>query len=101
MEPIIKKTFTASIIREYSCTPTVDKLGERESTMELYSVSGQIEKGMMIEWDVPDIEEGVGIGIWLNDDKNELVDYDGVFELPSQAIELLESLGINCDYAKD
>jgi hypothetical protein len=34
-----------------------------------------------------------GIGLWF--DSKELVDYDGVFEIPTQALDLLESLGYN------
>lgn len=37
-------------------------------------------------------------GLWFNG--NELVDYDGVFSLPTQIITKLEGWGVNADYAK-
>jgi hypothetical protein len=61
--------------------------GEKGSTMEYTGdgVSGNIE------WI---IDEGfwiAQIGVWFED--GSLIDYDGVFELPDQAIILLRSLG--------
>jgi len=38
-------------------------------------------------------------GMWFNN--KELVDYDGVFELPKEVIEYMEKEGYNMDYAKD
>lgn len=58
-------------------------LGEHESTMELF------EDG--IEWGIPALCDCVWIGLWFED--QTLTDYDGVFELPKQAIELLEHAG--------
>ena len=44
-------------------------------------------------------DTGHGGGLWF--ESNELVDYDGVFELPLSVIEGIELLGFNADYAKD
>lgn len=40
------------------------------------------------------------IGLTITSER-ELVEYDGVFELPEMAIELLESLGINCTHMRE
>ena len=37
-------------------------------------------------------------GLWFTD--NELVDYDGVYELPESVIVAIYQLGFNADYAK-
>ena len=38
--------------------------------------------------------------MWFDESK-ELIDYDGVFELPNEIIEAMEKLGYNMNYAKD
>lgn len=38
------------------------------------------------------------VGLFIND--NILEEYDGVFELPKEVIEVLEKRGIDCSYAK-
>jgi hypothetical protein len=38
-------------------------------------------------------------GMWFKN--KELIDYDGVFELHSELIELMEKEGFNMEYAKD
>jgi hypothetical protein len=42
---------------------------------------------------------GEGGGLWFVD--SMLVDYDGVYELPTNVIKGIEDLGFNADYAKD
>lgn len=37
-------------------------------------------------------------GLWFNL-KGELIDYDGVYELPNEIIEALQNKGYNMDYA--
>jgi hypothetical protein len=39
-----------------------------------------------------------GGGLWF--EKRELIDYDGVFEVPEEVIKALEKAGFNMDYAK-
>lgn len=63
--------------------------GNFESTMELFLDDNGEPCG--IEWDVPDLETTEHIGIEFWDD--EIQGYDGVFELPQQAIEFLEKVG--------
>ncbi len=50
------------------------------------------------EWEVEELEEYEEGGLWF--EENELVDYDGVFSLPSQLVEYLEENGYNMDDAK-
>lgn len=64
--------------------------GEYENEMTL-NIKG--ERGS-IEWifEKDGIQDSQGIGLYLKGD--ELVDYDGVFELPKEAIELLKAVGV-------
>lgn len=100
MTLLATKKFKAHVVREYSMTPTPEKLGYLDNEMELYYDEDN-EQGS-INWEVyddkGDLVEDAGIGLWFNG--KELVDYDGVFELPKEAIELLEEHGFNADYAK-
>jgi hypothetical protein len=51
-----------------------------------------------IEWCVQDYV--THIGVWFDGD--ELSDYDGVYEIPAQALDLLEMAGFNVDeYRED
>lgn len=53
-----------------------------------------------IDWDIPDLDMGDSIGVTFEADaktgKRTLVDYDGVFSIPDQAMDLLERNGIDC-----
>jgi hypothetical protein len=51
----------------------------------------QGKDNLFIEWSIPDMDEVVEIGIWTAGKK--VTDYDGVFELPKQAITLLKRNG--------
>lgn len=90
-------TFTgkSKIVREYSALPTAEPLGEHDYTLTLYWFEGEpttTGRGC-IEFDVPAIQEGENIGIWVED--GELTDYDGTMcELNPEMIQLLESVGI-------
>jgi hypothetical protein len=63
--------------------------GEHESTMTLYLRDGE---PVMIEWVNP-VTDAEHIGIEYDEDLKEVTGYDGVFELPAQAILLLEHAG--------
>jgi len=41
-------------------------------------------------------EHGGEGGLWFKD--NELIDYDGVYEIPKQVIMALQSMNLNVDY---
>ena len=82
------KTFTSNINKETSYGS--NSMGVQSSTMELHSTDDPTY--CFIEWDLPDLEETVTIGIWL--EEKALSEYDGVFSLPIQAVELLREFGI-------
>ena len=91
MNPRIE--FTAPIVREYSYLPTLEELGEGKCSMELYmnenGKSGNIE--WIIEYeDGDDDVEHIGVNF---DNTKTLIDYDGVFTLPAEAIKLLRQAG--------
>jgi hypothetical protein len=92
---IAERTFTAHITSETSFGGT--NLGEHESTMLFYL--GRDATGY-IEWDIPGTGDFVSIGLWFEVVPSEtefklvLADYDGVFSLPTQALDLLTDNGI-------
>lgn len=91
MKKIAEKTFVSDLVLEYSYTPTPNLLGTYKSTMILYK---DTEDYYMIEWDIPELEDTWNIGLWTDpEDPRIIVDYDGLFELPKQAIELLKENG--------
>lgn len=52
-----------------------------------------------IEWDVPryDLHEFIGLTFEYGiDGKRTLSEYDGIFAIPSQAMDLLEKHGVDC-----
>ena len=84
--------FTTELFLERSITPTREPLGECQNDMQMY-INESKSKGA-IDWNYlgPDGSEGgAGIGLWF--ENNTLVDYDGVFELPKEAIKLIRSNG--------
>lgn len=88
-------TFRSPINKENSFTAW-NVCKDTESTMELYFDK---DTHGYIEWDIPEIEETVGIGLTFEFDehgKRTLVDYDGVFDLGDQVFELLERNGVDC-----
>lgn len=83
-------TFVSPINRDNGYSS--EKLGDFESTMELFI--SEDENGDFsgeIEWTIEKLGMVEHIGIWCNQKK--LCDYDGVFELPKEAIELLKHAG--------
>lgn len=94
MESIATKEFKSRVVREYSAGP-VENLGIFNNTMELYHIENN---EYLIEWSSDDEEIYVQIGIWVENiwvKNKKVTDYDGVFELPKQAIELLKNNGFN------
>lgn len=63
--------------------------GIKISEMELFTNDNETPTG--IEWIVNDGEFVEGIGLWF--DGRTLTDYDGVFELPKEAIKLIRKAG--------
>lgn len=104
MTTIDKITFKSPINVDNGYTNTPQ--GEHESTMELYQHPGNYKQGLLIgiEWVVETLGWAEQIGIeWGFDNfgKKVVTGYDGVFELPEQAIQLLERNGFNCEEVKN
>jgi hypothetical protein len=78
---------------------TNEHQGVFDQTFELFK---EDRRHYMIEWDIPAMNETEHIGMTFDEDLN-LMDYDGVFEFPKEAIAWLEglNLGFNLDYVKD
>ena len=77
----------AELVRE--TTASVNPLGNYEFTMELFTDDENTPT--LIEWDIPELEETEHIG--LEFDGKRLEDYDGVFDLPYEAIKLIRKSG--------
>ena len=92
-----KITFTSPINKETTFTST--HLGRFTSTMELFVFENDegnnfdniIGEGC-IEWCIERLDEVEYIGVWWAN--GQLVEYDGVFELPNEAKYLLELFGV-------
>ena len=98
MKAIKKIEFEAHLVREYSIVPNVDDLGFQKQTMELFTETSDLSEGVgQIEWIVgvgtEDEDLAAYIGVYW-DETNELIDYDGVFSLPIEAVQLLRKCGI-------
>ena len=99
MEKTYKTAFVSPISADNGHVSSL--LGDNvKSTMEMSvetdEIAGtgyaQIEWLYFVDTDNEDVEY---IGVWW--ENGELVDYDGVFDLPLQAVELIESAGIKVD----
>jgi hypothetical protein len=90
----VKRTFKSNINVDNGYTN--HSQGYHEFTMELFFTEGG--EPCMIEWDIPSLGETEHIGIEV-DGKN-VTGYDGVFEMPEQAITMLEELGFDCSEVK-
>ncbi len=98
MKSIAKKSFHADLILERSCTPTVEPLGNHNCILELFQWS---ETVYSVEWDVPELDEAVNIGIWIDEScpyRKVITEYDGVFSVPAEIEEFLSECGFNCEY---
>ena len=82
-------TFSSVLVLETSMSPMVKRLGDSISTMELFTDDDNVPS--MIEWDVEELEITEHIGLWF--EGKELVGYDGVFELPTEAVKLIRKGG--------
>ena len=89
--------FSSPINKEHSFGLVETISQDAKSTMELFTDDGSITAtgSGQIEW-VYNVgtkgEDVEHIGLWWQD--NSLTDYDGVFELPKQAIQLIRQAGI-------
>lgn len=98
MKSIAKKSFTAELVLERSITPLIEQLGKHDCTLELFQHSETVYN---VEWDVPELDETVNIGIWIDEScpyRKVIREYDGVFSVPAEIEDFLSECGFNCDY---
>lgn len=76
-------SFKADIVSETSNSPKVLEHGRHACTLELFKLD---DDHYLIEWDIINFDT-VHIGIYL--DGNQVIDYDGVFDLPSEVVSFL------------
>lgn len=95
---------TTGLTKQFNTSISIDNgfvnnyQGEFDQTFELFK---EDDTHFMIEWDIPNMETTEHIGLTFDKDGN-LIDYDGVFSVPDEAIEWIESLGLglNMEYAR-
>ena len=88
-------THTTPINLEYS-SGSISQ-GKHGWTMDLHFEN---DNTGFIEWDIPSLDRTENIGLWFDidrDGKRSLSDYDGVFVLPIEAIELMRKNGVEVD----
>ena len=96
MEIASKNYKVKGLVRE-TVYGIVNEYPECDATIALYDNKGG---NYYIEWDIPEVDEFAGIGIFCHDDDKVVNDYDGVFELSEDIIEFLEENGFNCEEVK-
>lgn len=83
-----EKRFNSRVVRE-TAYGVVEDYGMKDNVMTLQRIGNYL----MIEWVVGDDEDIAEIGITAVG--KDITDYDGVFELPREAIQLLKECGFN------
>jgi len=83
-----EKKFKSKVVKE-TAYGVVDDYGEQENVMTLQRVGNHL----MIEWVVGDELDYAEIGITTVG--KDVTDCDGVFELPNEAVQLLNDCGFN------
>lgn len=81
--------FSADVVKEYS-SGHVEILGKFDNSLELIRSE---DDHFIIEWIIEDYDV-VHIGLDL--EGNQIIDYDGVFELPEPVVSFLTTLGYDC-----
>lgn len=89
MQVLGTKEFVSNV-RYSTLYGVVDDFGKQVNKMSLMKVK---DNQYVIEWEVGDDIAFEEIGIWTHG--KEVVDYDGVFDLPKQAEQLLREHGFS------
>lgn len=92
MKPIDTIEFEGQVHLERSISPKMEYLGKGKSVMKLYAIKAEY----LIDWEVtfPTGETTEAqIGIWTKGEK--VTEYDGVMEMPKEALELLKKNGFD------
>ena len=92
------RTFTTELFSETSYGST--KLGKHESTIDLHSFPEVDPDYYLIEWDIPALDQMEEIGIWCEEGTKIIRDYDGVFSMPDEVMNLLKEQGFDVSYAE-
>jgi hypothetical protein len=91
VKPLGKLTFK-SPVRKETAYGVVEDYGKQEQTMELIRVG----KSIVIEWSVGNPDDPIDSAeIGIETVGKDVTGYDGVFEIPPQAIKLLKKAGFN------
>lgn len=88
IKKIAEKIFKSRVVRE-TAYGVVGDYGEQDNTMTLMRVNNNL----MIEWEVGDELDYTSIGIETVG--HDVIGYDGVFEIPKEALELLRDAKFN------
>jgi hypothetical protein len=95
MNPItLTKKFRARLVEEYSSTPRVTDLGDHDCEMTLYAHHPHPRRDCIV-WNYERDGEGDELVIGLGLEGSKVVDYDGVFSLPTEAVALLKEAGLD------
>jgi hypothetical protein len=86
--------FTSPINRENS----FGQINLSENTKSQMTININPEGKGYVLWEIDELEIEEGIGLWFQG--NELTDYDGVFELPTELIKFLSEQGFNMSWAE-
>lgn len=88
VKALAEKQFVSRVARQTAYGVVAD-YGEVQNKMTLLWVKSLGH--YVIEWEVGEEDDFEEIGIWTQGKK--VIEYDGVFELPKEAIELLRQAG--------
>lgn len=90
-------------VSSFGIQPVSDRM---YSTMEFFPRSSSSQEMSFfgcIEWIVYDADGNdefvEHIGLWVQD--NKLVDYDGVYDIPREALQLLIHMGVDLEYYEE
>lgn len=103
MKSVKTLNFEADIVQETSMQAKATDLGKAKCSMELFTATGDVPANGngLIEWYLEYLDENGELDgdddvehIGISFANKTLTDYDGLFSLPSQAVELIRSVGI-------
>jgi hypothetical protein len=86
--------FTSPINRENS----FGQVNLSENTKSQMTININPEGKGYVLWEIDELEIEEGIGLWFQG--NELIDYDGVFELPPELVKFLSQQGYDMTWAE-
>ena len=94
IQTVATKKFKTRVVNQ-STYGTNQDFGEATNTMKLKKEG----KDIWIEWGVTTPPLFFSIPLYI--EKNQIVDYDNVFSLPREAIQLLKKAGYNTSAVED